>query len=100
MKRYKTHLIALGVVAVGGLFSYGYLGVEDGSSGLSVLGWIHAVYFIPGVHLVSKLKGSYSNSDLPLIAAIGWLTFSLLALGVAQLGCMIRRKNPQHDHAA
>lgn len=97
MKRYKAHLFALGVITAWGLFSYAYLGIEDGSSGFSALGWIHAAYFIPGCLLVTGLKGSYSNADLPLIAGIGWLLFSLLALALAQLACVIHRKIEKRD---
>ena len=91
MNRYRIHLIALGVVAVWGVFSYAYLGSEDGSSGLSLLGWIHVVFFVPGGILMQILKGSHSNADLPIMAGTGWLTYSLLALGIAQVVCVIRK---------
>ncbi len=93
MKNYIVPVIALGVVTVWGMFSYGYLGVEDGSSGLSLLGWIHAAYFLPGLFLVAKLKGSHSNADLPLMAGIGWLTYSLVAVGAAHVVSMIMAKS-------
>jgi hypothetical protein len=75
-----------------GVFSYAYLGVEDGSSGLSLLGWIHGVFFIPGGILMQALRGSHSNADLPLMAGIGWLTYSLLALGIAQVVCVFQKQ--------
>ena len=40
MKRYRKYLIGVGLVALWGIFSYAYLGVEDGSSGLRPLGWL------------------------------------------------------------
>ena len=84
-----------------GVFSYAYLGVEDGSSGLSPLGWIHSVFFIPGGRLLQQLKGGHSNADLPLMAGTGWLTYSLLALGIAQVACLIRKqKNAEPDQAS
>jgi len=92
MKRYRPHLIALGFVAMWGVFSYAYLGVEDGSSGLSLLGWIHGVFFIPGGILMQTLRGSHSNADLPLMCGIGWATYSPLALGVVQAACVIRKQ--------
>jgi hypothetical protein len=91
MQRYRIHLVALGIVAVWAVFSYAYLGMEDGSSGLSPLGWISAVFFIPGGSLMQSLKGSHSNADLPLMAGAGWLLFSMLALAIAQGVSLIRK---------
>lgn len=64
----RLYWIALGIIGLWGVFSYAYLGVEDGSSGLSPLGWIHSVFFLPGLFLFHTLKGTYSNADLPLAA--------------------------------
>jgi len=92
MNQHRPHLIVLGVVAIWGVFSWAYLGVEDGSSGLSLLGWIHAVFFIPGGVFIQTLKGGHSNADLPLMVGISWLTYSLLAFGIAQAVCVIRKR--------
>lgn len=97
MKRYRIHLTALWIVTVWAVLSYAYLGVEDGSSGLSLFGWISGVFFRPGAFLMQMLKGSHSNADLPLMAATGWLTFSLAALAIAQLACLVRRPNRSRD---
>jgi hypothetical protein len=97
MKRYRIHLIGLGIVTVWTVFSYAYLGVEDGSSGLSLFGWIQAAFFIPGAVVMQKLKGSHSNADLPLMAATGWLTFSLAALAIAQLARLVHKPNVSSD---
>lgn len=75
----------------GGL-SYTCLGVEDGSSGLSLLGWIHGVFFIPGGILMQTLRGSHSNADLPLMCGIGWVTYSLLALGIVRAVSVVRKQ--------
>jgi hypothetical protein len=93
MKRHRIHLIGLGIVALWASFSYAYLGVEDGSSGLGLLGWIRAVFFIPGAFLLRTLKSSYSNADLPLMAATGWLTFSLAVLAITQVLARVRNPN-------
>ena len=91
MKRYRIHLIGLGIVAVWAVFSYAYLGVEDGSSGLGLLGWIQAAFFLPGSFLVLTLKGSHSNADLPLMAAMSGMTYSFLAVVIGQAACWLRK---------
>jgi hypothetical protein len=91
MKRCQTNLAVLGAVALWGAFSCAYLGVEDGSSGLSLLGWLHAWFFVPGALVMAQLRGSHSNSDLPLMAIIGYATYSLLALGIVQLKFLFRK---------
>jgi hypothetical protein len=99
MKPYRLHIIALIIVTMWGIFSYAYMGVEDGSSGLSILGWINVVFFAPGVILVYQLKGSHSNADILLSAATSWLIYSLLALVIiyaTYLICRILNKNTNH----
>ena len=75
-------MIALGVVTAWAVFAYAYLGVEDGSSGLSPLGWVQGVIFLPGGLLMQALKGSHRNSDLPVMTAVGWLAYSFLAVAI------------------
>jgi hypothetical protein len=79
VKRYRKYLIALGFVIVWAVFSYAYLGVEDGSSGLSPLGWAHAVFFLPGGLLLQAVKGSHGNADLPLMAAFSFCVYAAVA---------------------
>ena len=58
MTRYRKYLIALALVAVWAVFSfsYPYLGIEDGSSGLSPLGWLAGVFIVPGAWLLEAVK--------------------------------------------
>ncbi len=70
MKRFRKYMIALGGVALWAVFSWCYLGVEDGSSGLGPLGWATSLFLLPGGYLLQLTKGVYSNADLPLIAVI------------------------------
>jgi hypothetical protein len=32
---------------------------------------------------MQKLKGTHSNTDLPLMTVVTWITFSLVAIGIA-----------------
>jgi len=80
--KYKMQLVAFATVTLWGLFSYAYLGVEDGSSGLSFPGWMHVGFHIPGLFLVTQCKGTYTNADLPVIAMISWLIYVTLAVGI------------------
>lgn len=80
MKRYRKYLIAVGVVALWAVFSWAYLGVEDGSSGLSPLGWLAAVFFVPGGLLFQAVKGSHGNADLPLMAVIGFCAYAVVVV--------------------
>ena len=80
MKRCRKYLIALGVVALWAVFSYAYLGVEDGSSGLSPLGWLAGVFFVPGGLLFQAVKGSHGNADLPLMAAFGFCVYAVVVV--------------------
>ena len=82
MKSLKAHAIAVGVVSSWGAFAWLYLGSEDGSSGLSVLGWLQAGFLAPGAILCQVLKGMHGNSDLPLIAAASWVTYGLVGAAV------------------
>ncbi len=78
----RRYVIVLVVVTAWAVFSYMYLGVEDGSSGLSPLGWLHATFFIPGGCLMQVVKGSHGNADLPLMAAVSWVSYALLSVGI------------------
>jgi len=80
--KYKIHLAAVATITLWGLFSYAYIGVEDGSSGLSLLGWVHVLFHIPGLFLVTQCKGTYTNADLPVVAMISWLIYVTLAVGI------------------
>jgi hypothetical protein len=94
MRRYRAHLLAIGIVTAWALLAYGDLGVEVGSSGLTPLGWVHAAFFFPGVWLFRAVKGSYSNADLPLIALIGWALYALALFTLIQLFSVRCRKGP------
>ncbi len=89
MKRYRAHFIAIGIVTVWAIFAYAWLNVEDGSSGLSFLGKISAVFFLPGGLLMQSIRGTFSNTGIPLAAIISWLIFTVIALGIAQFIAMI-----------
>ncbi len=92
MTRFKYHLIAVAAVTAWAAFSYLYLGVEDGSSGLSVLGWVHGVFFIPGGLLVVAVKGAISNYALPFMAVMSWLFYLLLAFSIIEAAMFFRRR--------
>lgn len=68
-RRYQKYMIAISFVGLWAVFSHAYLGTEDGSSGLSPPGWIHAMFFLPGGLLLQAVKEGHSNVDLPLMAA-------------------------------
>ncbi len=91
MEQLRAHFVAFGIVTVSSVLSCAYLGIEDGSSGLSLLGWLHVAFFVPGGLLGRKLKGTHSNADPALMAVVSWITFSLAAIGIAQLVWMIRK---------
>lgn len=80
MSKYRPYFIAVGFTSVWAIFSLAYLGVEDGSSGLSLIGLVHAVIFLPGLLLMRMLKGSHANADIPLMALVGWMVFSMCTL--------------------
>ncbi len=98
MKRFRPYIIAVGIVAVWAAFAYRYLGVEDGSSGLSPLGWICGVFFIPGGLLLSAITGTRSNADLPAMSAFSFCMYAVIALlvtkGVTCLGRAVHRGEP------
>jgi hypothetical protein len=98
MRRYRPYVIALGAIAVWGVFAHAYLGVEDGSSGLSPLGWIHVGFFLPGLRVFRMFNDSYSNSDIPLIAAISWLLFIALALSAAHVTVLLNRRKERKSN--
>ena len=89
MKKFKAHIIAIAIVTLWAVLAYSYLGVEDGSSGLSVLGKVSAVFFLPGGFLMQKIGGSLSKAEIPLAAMLSWFIFTLIALGIAQITTMI-----------
>jgi len=91
MKPFRKYLIAIGIVTLWAVFSYAYLGVEDGSSGLSILGLIHAFFLIPGLVLFHVVKDSHSNADLPFIAGISWFVYVLVVLLVVKCVCVFRK---------
>ena len=80
MKRLRKYMIALGFVGLWAVFSYAYLGVEDGSSGLSPLGWMAGVFLVPGGLLLQAVKGSHSNADLPLMAAFSFCLYAVVVV--------------------
>jgi len=69
-RRFRLHLIALACVTAWGIFSLAYVGVEDGSSGLSVMGWVSFGFFLPGRCLMDGISGAHTNADVPLMAAV------------------------------
>lgn len=91
MNVHRTHLIVLGIVTLWGIFSYMYLGVEDGSSGLSPLGWVHVVFIVPGVSVVRILKGTHSNTPYAVTVVISWVLFAAVALGMIHLTRLLRK---------
>ena len=91
MKLPRKYLIAIGVVTLWAVFSYAYLGVENGSSGLSILGWVQDLFFFPGGFLFHAIKESYSNTDLPTMAGISWFVYVLVILLVVKCICVLRK---------
>jgi len=85
-------MIAVGCVGLWAAFSYAYLSVEDGSSGLSPLGWIHAVFFFPGGIALSSTKGSLSNADLPIMAGFSFFVYTVVALFVVKSVCFLQHR--------
>lgn len=92
MKKYMPYAVAFGLVTIWGFFAYAYLGVEDGSSGLSPLGYVHLGFFLPGLYVFRVFNSSYTNSNIPLIAAISWLIYTILALAAAHATIILRRQ--------
>lgn len=74
-----------------GCILYAYLGVEDGSSGLSPLGWIAGVFFVPGGLLLQAVKGSHGNADLPLMAGFSFCVYAVVAV-LAMMGVEVFRR--------
>ena len=92
MKDFKAYLVAIAAVTIWGIFSCIYLGLEDGSSGLSPFGWLRAIFFIPGSYLFMMIRGSHSNANLPVAAGIGWLAYTLLAAAITHAFIRIRKR--------
>jgi hypothetical protein len=84
-------MIAFGFVVLWSVFSYAYLGVEDGSSGLSPLGWISAVFFVPGGLLLYATKGAHSNTGLPTMAVFSFCAYVVVLLFVIKGVARLRR---------
>ena len=91
MKPLRKYLIAIGVVTLWAAFSYAYVGVEDGSSGLSILGSLHALFFIPGGSLLYIIKETHSNTDLLAMAGISWFVYVLVILLVVKCVGVLRK---------
>lgn len=77
-------MIVLARVTAWGIFSLAHVGVEDGSSGLSVLGWVSFGFFMPGRCLMDGISGAHTNADVPPMAAVSWVLFSACGVGLAQ----------------
>lgn len=92
-------IAALIAVSLWGLFALLYLGVEDGSSGLSPLGNLTLAFFLPGLLLMQLLEGAHSNSDVPLMAFVGWLGYAIAgqAAVTVVLGLRARLGPTTHD---
>ena len=86
---WRQFLVPIAIVGIWGTFSATYLGVEDGSSGLSLLGWVHVGFFLPGLGAMDLLEGSHSNDDIPLMIAISFVVWTL---AFAFIGWVIRRR--------
>jgi len=84
-------MIALGLVGLWAAFSCVYLGVEDGSSALSPLGWITGVFFVPGGLFLQAIQGTHSNADLPLMAAVSLCVYATVALVAISTAGRLRR---------
>jgi len=91
MKPLRKYLIAIVAVTLWGGFSYAYIGVEDGSSGLSILGLLHAIFIIPGGFIFHVVKGSHSNADIPVMAGISWFVYVLVSVLVVKCVCIFRK---------
>ncbi len=84
MKKYIVYVIALGIVTIWAIFACIYIGVEDGSSGLSIFGKLCGIFFIPGGIILTH-GGSFSNADIPFAAIISWFIFALIIVGIVQI---------------
>jgi len=88
MKRYRKYLIALALVAVWAVFSCAYLGTEDGSSGLSPLGWLADAFIVSGAWLLEAVKemsrkNGYvllMDGDLLLAVAFSFCVYAVAAV--------------------
>ena len=79
MKRI-TYYLASAAVLVWAAFSYAYLGVEDGSSGLTPLGTVSIVYFLPGAGICRSM-GFTTNAAIPrmfIVSLLLWLSIGLV----------------------
>jgi len=91
MKRFRKYVIALGLVVLWAGFSWCYLGVEHGSSGLGLLGWITSLFLLPGGYVLQLTKGVYSNADLPVMAALSLFVYFLVAVLVIKSAGLLKR---------
>jgi len=91
MKRFRKYGIALGIVLSWAGFSWLYLGVEDGSSGLGLRGWLTSLFLLPGGYVLQVTKGVYSNADLPLIAVFSFCIYAAAAVLAVKAVVLLRR---------
>ena len=54
-------------------------------------GLIHAFFFIPGLVVFHTVRDSHSNADLPFIAGLSWVIYSVVASLVVKCVCAIRK---------
>lgn len=71
-RKLGLRLMVLFAVSGWAVFSLLYAGVEDGSSGLSPLGYLVLAFYMPGLLLFQALEGSHRNSDVPAMVFAGW----------------------------
>ena len=76
MKKFKTHLIAIGIVTAWAIFACAWLNVEDGSSGLSIFGKASALFFLPGGFLKQYTGRSFASSEILFMAITSWFVFT------------------------
>jgi hypothetical protein len=72
-------------VTLWGGFSVAYLGAEDGSSGLSPVGYVQAAFFAPGTGILRAAGGPLGNRDLPAAVAISWACYVAVAVLIAHV---------------
>ncbi|MHC4375191.1 MAG: hypothetical protein ACYS26_01200 [Planctomycetota bacterium] len=95
---------ALVAASLWALFALLYLGVEDGSSGLSLLGNLTLAFFMPGLLLMQALEGAHSNADMPFMAFMSWLVYAIAGQVIVTLVLWLRnrlgfRSNAQKSRA-
>jgi hypothetical protein len=92
VKPLRKYLIALGLVGLWAVFSYAYLGVEHARSySLSPLGWICAVFLLPGGFLLHALKGTLSNADLALAVPVSLGVYAVVVILAIKSAGLLRQ---------